>query len=75
MVFGALPLALAMGAGAEARQAIGWVIVGGLLVGTLFTLFVIPTAYSLLVRAGPRREPALQAAGGGQATQVSDRLD
>jgi multidrug efflux pump len=50
MVLGALPLALAAGAGAEARQAIGWVIVGGLLVGTLFTLFVIPTAYLLLVR-------------------------
>jgi multidrug efflux pump len=50
MVLGALPLALASGAGAEARQAIGWVIVGGLLVGTLFTLFVIPTAYLLLVR-------------------------
>jgi multidrug efflux pump len=50
MVLGALPLALATGAGAEARQAIGWVIVGGLLVGTLFTLFVIPTAYLLLVR-------------------------
>ncbi len=49
MVLGALPLALATGAGAEARQAIGWVIVGGLLVGTLFTLFVIPTAYLLLV--------------------------
>jgi multidrug efflux pump len=50
MVLGAVPLALAGGAGAEARQAIGWVIVGGLLVGTLFTLFVIPTAYLLLVR-------------------------
>jgi len=50
MVLGALPLALAAGAGAEARQAIGWVIVGGLTVGTLFTLFVIPTAYLFLVR-------------------------
>jgi multidrug efflux pump len=49
MVLGAVPLALATGAGAEARQAIGWVIVGGLLVGTLFTLFIIPTAYLLLV--------------------------
>ena len=49
MVLGALPLALASGAGAEARQAIGWVIVGGLLLGTVFTLFVIPTAYVLLV--------------------------
>ena len=52
MVLGALPLALAQGAGAEARQAIGWVIVGGLLLGTVFTLFVVPTAYVLLVRRG-----------------------
>jgi multidrug efflux pump len=52
MVLGALPLALAKGAGAEARQPIGWVIVGGLLVGTLFTLYVIPTAYMLLVGRG-----------------------
>ena len=50
MVLGAIPLALAHGAGAESRQAIGWVIVGGLLVGTLLTLFVIPTIYTLLVR-------------------------
>jgi multidrug efflux pump len=49
MVLGAVPLAVATGAGAEARQAIGWVIVGGLLLGTVFTLFVIPTAYVLLV--------------------------
>jgi multidrug efflux pump len=48
MVLGALPLALATGAGAESRHQIGWVIVGGMLVGTLFTLFLVPTAYSLL---------------------------
>lgn len=46
MVFGALPLAMAAGAGAESRQDIGLVIVGGLLVGTLFTLFVIPAVYT-----------------------------
>jgi multidrug efflux pump len=50
MVLGAIPLALARGAGAESRQQIGWVIVGGLLLGTLFTLFVVPTVYSLLAR-------------------------
>ena len=50
MVLGALPLALATGAGAESRQPIGWVIVGGLLLGTLLTLFVIPTAYTFLAR-------------------------
>ena len=49
MVLGAVPLALAYGAGAESRRPIGWVIVGGLLLGTLLTLFVIPTAYTLLV--------------------------
>jgi multidrug efflux pump len=48
MVLGALPLALASGAGAESRQQIGWVIVGGMSFGTLLTLFVIPTVYSLL---------------------------
>ncbi|MGL4233040.1 MAG: efflux RND transporter permease subunit [Casimicrobium sp.] len=48
MVLGAIPLALATGAGAESRAVIGWVIVGGLLLGTLLTLFVVPTAYTLL---------------------------
>ena len=48
MVLGALPLALATGAGAESRMQIGWVIVGGMTFGTLLTLFVVPTAYTLL---------------------------
>ncbi|MBT9522663.1 MAG: efflux RND transporter permease subunit [Dechloromonas sp.] len=48
MVLGAVPLAFSAGAGAESRQQIGWVIVGGLLLGTFFTLFVVPTVYSLL---------------------------
>ena len=50
MVLGALPLALATGAGAESRRQIGWVIVGGMSVGTLLTIFVVPTVYSLLAR-------------------------
>jgi multidrug efflux pump len=50
MVLGALPLALASGAGAESRQQIGWVIVGGMAVGTLLTIFVVPTMYMLLAR-------------------------
>ena len=48
MVLGALPLAWAHGAGAESRQAIGWVIVGGMSFGTILTLFVVPTAYILI---------------------------
>ncbi|MBX9965152.1 MAG: efflux RND transporter permease subunit [Burkholderiales bacterium] len=56
MVLGAVPLALAHGAGAESRQAIGWVVVGGLTLGTLLTLFVIPTVYSVLVRNVHKRQ-------------------
>jgi multidrug efflux pump len=50
MVLGALPLALASGAGAESRRQIGWVIVGGMSLGTLLTIFVVPTMYTLLAR-------------------------
>lgn len=51
MVLGALPLALATGAGAESRQQIGWVIVGGMSVGTLLTIFVVPTVYTWFARS------------------------
>jgi len=50
MVLGAVPLALAQGAGAETRTQIGWVIVGGMSLGTLLTIFVVPTMYSLFAR-------------------------
>lgn len=49
-VLGALPLALATGAGGESRQQIGWVIVGGMTLGTLLTLFVVPTFYTVFAR-------------------------
>lgn len=48
MVLGALPLALGSGPGAESRQQIGLVIVGGLIFGTFFSLVVIPIAYTYL---------------------------
>ena len=50
MVLGAIPLALATGAGAESRRQIGWVIVGGMSLGTLLTIFVVPTMYTLFAR-------------------------
>jgi multidrug efflux pump len=50
MVLGALPLAMATGAGAESRMQIGWVIVGGMSLGTLLTIFVVPTMYTLFAR-------------------------
>lgn len=49
-VLGAIPLALATGAGAESRQAIGLVIIGGLGVASLLTLIVTPVLYDLLAR-------------------------
>ncbi len=50
MVLGAVPLVVASGAGAESRSQIGWVIVGGMMLGTLLTLFVVPCAYSFMGR-------------------------
>jgi HAE1 family hydrophobic/amphiphilic exporter-1 len=47
-VLGGLPLVLADGAGAEAREVLGWIIVGGLGLATLATLYVTPVTYLLL---------------------------
>jgi multidrug efflux pump len=63
MVLGALPLAYATGAGAESRQQIGWVIVGGMSLGTLLTIFVVPTMYTLFAR---------KAAPGANKTEVDE---
>ncbi|MBY5810697.1 efflux RND transporter permease subunit [Rhizobium leguminosarum] len=49
-ILGGMPLVFAQGAGAEARVALGWVIVGGLGFATLVTLFITPVAYLLLAR-------------------------
>jgi multidrug efflux pump len=50
MVLGSIPLAVASGAGAEARHQIGWVVAGGMSFGTLMTLFVVPVVYLLIAR-------------------------
>ena len=49
-VLGGIPLVLASGAGAEARIALGWVIVGGLGFATIVTLYITPVAYLILAR-------------------------
>ncbi|MCG6122842.1 MAG: efflux RND transporter permease subunit [Microvirga sp.] len=54
---GVVPLMLADGAGAAARFAMGLVIFSGITVGTLFTLFVVPTVYTLVSRKEIAREP------------------
>ncbi len=48
MVFGAFPLIMSSGAGIEARRAIGFVLVGGLIFGTCFTLLILPKLYHML---------------------------
>jgi multidrug efflux pump len=47
-VLGAVPLAVATGAGAESRSALGWVIVGGITLSTFVTLYAVPALYLLL---------------------------
>jgi HAE1 family hydrophobic/amphiphilic exporter-1 len=47
-VVGAFPLVIATGAGAEARLALGWIIIGGLGFATVFTLLLVPVAYRIL---------------------------
>ena len=81
-VFGILPIALGLGAGAESRQPLGIAIVGGILMSTFLTLVVVPVVYSLLARftraeaieidASPALQPVSVAlAGGGQALSAS----
>jgi multidrug efflux pump len=64
-VCGHFPLTLVTGAGAEARNSIGLVIVSGMALGTLFTLFVLPSIYVLLAKdhhadRAEAREPSLE---------------
>ncbi|HWB76847.1 MAG TPA: efflux RND transporter permease subunit [Nannocystaceae bacterium] len=58
-VVGHFPLTLVTGAGAVARNSIGLVLVGGMTIGTLFTLFVVPSLYVLIAK-DHRREQAVE---------------
>ncbi len=60
MVLGVMPLVFASGAGAVSRQHMGLVIATGMSIGTLFTLFVVPTAYTLLARDHRAAERAVE---------------
>jgi multidrug efflux pump subunit AcrB len=58
MVFGMLPLALALNDGGEIQAPMGRAIIGGVITSTLLTLVVVPVLYSYLVRDGRERKPA-----------------
>lgn len=60
-ILGLLPMALASGQGAELRAPLAITIIGGLLVSTLLTLFLIPVVYSLFDRRSPTDTAAVQA--------------
>ncbi|MEP0697689.1 MAG: efflux RND transporter permease subunit [Nitratireductor sp.] len=57
MALGVVPLITAQGAGAAARYSMGLVVFSGILVGTLFTLFVVPMFYTLITRRELAPEP------------------
>jgi multidrug efflux pump len=64
-VFGHFPLVLATGPGSAARNSIGTVLVAGMTLGTIFTLFIVPVFYSLIA-AEHKPVPAYEPVGGGQ---------
>ena len=57
-IFGALPIALGLGAGAGSRRPLGYSIIGGLVLSTLLTLVLVPAVFVVLERLRARREPA-----------------
>ncbi|HVN78783.1 MAG TPA: efflux RND transporter permease subunit [Terriglobia bacterium] len=73
MIFGMLPLALGIGAGAESRAPMARAVVGGLITSTLLTLLVVPVVYTVLndiverIRKGQLREAAVEIPAGGVA--------
>ena len=74
-IFGAMPIALGLGAGASSRRPLGYAIIGGLTVSTLLTLFLVPAVFVVFERLRARRtvpaverRPALAA--GGQAPEA-----
>ena len=58
-IFGALPLALGFGAGGESRQSLGLAVVGGMLLATFLTLYVIPLVYAV-INQRVRRQPSTE---------------
>ena len=59
-VAGHMPLVFVTGAGAQARNSIGLVLVGGMTIGTVFTLFIVPSLYVLIARTHDEGTPEIE---------------
>ena len=55
MILGMMPMALGMGSGGEQNAPLGRAVIGGLMVGTVSTLFLVPTLYGIMRRTIPNR--------------------
>jgi multidrug efflux pump len=69
-ICGHLPLCFVSGAGAAARNSIGRVLVGGMTIGTIFTLFIVPSLYMLIAKA--HREKSLAESDGEEPAEDVD---
>jgi multidrug efflux pump len=69
-VVGHFPLVIATGAGAAARNSIGITLVSGMVIGTVFTLFVVPVLYTIISRPKPRRSSVSELEGGESGSNV-----
>jgi multidrug efflux pump len=70
-VFGHFPLVLAKGPGAGARNSIGIMLVSGMIIGTAFTLFVVPSIYMLVSKARVRMQSENEIAFGEPAETIA----
>jgi multidrug efflux pump len=70
-IFGAMPIALGLGAGAGSRRPLGYSIIGGMLLSTMLTLFLVPSVFVLFERLRARRAPAPVPRGSGELQPVS----
>jgi multidrug efflux pump len=71
-VVGHFPLVLATGPGAGARNSIGIMLVSGMIIGSFFTLFVVPSIYMLVART---HAPARQEAGNREQIRIPELVE
>jgi len=71
-IFGALPIALGLGAGAGSRRPLGYSIIGGLVLSTLLTLFLVPAVFVVFERLRKDRAPDQPTHGNGSGVVAGD---